>query len=639
MNKKITLLFLFVIAVSFGQRKAIADKYYNEYSYKKSAELYEKIFNKGDDSYEVLSRLGDSYYYNSDFIASEKWYKELSKKHEDIINPEYIFKYAQSLKSNGKIEESDKWILKLKNKNKYNNSVKSLQNNLNYFTEYTKKKKVFVNINNLSINTKYSDFGGFVFNDDFYFASTKPDGANDKRLYRWNNQPHLNIYKAKEVFKTEEKVLDVEDQVKVVSVSSKYHESNAIITSNGNTMYFTRTNFDGKKLKGGDDEVAHLKIYKTEKVGEVWGEAIELPFNNDNYSVGHPALSIDEKVLYFVSDMPNGFGLTDVYKVNILDNNTFSTPENLGENINTEGREMFPFIDSKETLYFASDGHLGLGALDVFEAKKEGDTYTKPVNLGAPINGAYDDFSFIINNKRNNGFFSSNRKKGKGDDDIYSFIVYSCKEDVSGVVYEAKTNKPLNDVTVKLISEEGEVVAEKVTNKDGSYSFELVDCEKNFTVTASKIDYKKDQKTAKTLDVNKQLITQNLQLEPLIVENQIVINPIYFDFDKDNIRNDAAKELGHIITVMQNHPKMIIKIESHTDSRGKKEYNRLLSDRRAKSTKKYIVSKGILSSRIQSAIGYGEGQLLNDCDDDKSNKCSKEEHQKNRRSYFYILKK
>ncbi|WP_028888840.1 OmpA family protein [Tenacibaculum ovolyticum] len=637
MRKNIYILVLLITTISFGQRKYAADRYFKEFAYKKAAELYQSIHKKGDDSYLVLSRLADAHYFNFEFAKAEKNYEKLMSLYEESVLVEHLFRYAQVLKTNGKITESDKWLLKLSGKKRNDSRAEALVKNKNYFTEYTKEKKVFVNINNLSINTKYSDFGGFVFNDDFYFASTKPDGANDKRLYKWNNQPHLNIYKAKEVFKTEEKVLDVEDQVKVVSVSSKYHESNAIITSNGNTMYFTRTNFDGKKLKGGDDEIAHLKIYKTEKVGEVWGEAIELPFNNDNYSVGHPALSVDEKVLYFVSDMPNGFGLTDVYKVNILENNAFSTPENLGKSINTEGREMFPFIDSKETLYFASDGHLGLGALDVFEAKKEGDTYTKPVNLGAPINGAYDDFSFIINNNRNNGFFSSNRKKGKGDDDIYSFIVYSCKEDVSGVVYEAKTNKPLNDVTVKLISEEGEVVAEKVTNKDGSYSFELVDCEKNFTVTASKIDYKEDQKSAKTLDVNKQLITQNLKLEPLIVENQIVINPIYFDFDKYNIRKDAEYELEHIVSVMKNNSKMIIKIESHTDSRGTKEYNKRLSTNRAISTKDYIISRGISSDRIESALGFGESQLLNNCDD--ASNCSKEEHQKNRRSYFYILKK
>ncbi len=632
------LIFISTSSSSFGQRKSIADKYFNEYAYKKSAELYESMFNKGDDSYAVLSRLGDSYYYNSNFIASEKWYKELLNKYISVVDSEYVFKYAQSLKSNGKTKESDKWILKIDVENKDDSRVKSLKQNLDYFVEYTKKEKIFININNLSTNTKYSDFGGFVFNDDFYFASTKPDGVNDKRLYKWNNQPHLNIYRAKENFNIKEKILDIEDQVKIESVSSRYHESSAVITSDGSTMYFTRTNLDGEKLKGGEDKTANLKIYKAEKAKGKWSNITELPFNNDNYSIGHPALSPDEKTLYFTSDMPNGFGLTDLYQVNILEENVFSIPENLGKNINTEGREMFPFVGSDSTLYFASDGHLGLGALDVFETKKQGKTYMKPLNLGAPVNSSYDDFSFVINNKRNNGFFSSNRKKGKGDDDIYSFIIYNCKEDVSGLVSEVKTNKPIPNATVRLIDATGKVIAEKTTNKDGTYFFELVECEKNFTITASKNDYKNDKKETKTLDVNKQLITSNLQLESLIIEDQIVINPIYFDFDKHNIRDDAAYELEHIVSVMKNHPEMVIKIESHTDSRGEKEYNRLLSDKRAKSTREYILSRGILSNRIQSAIGFGEGQLLNDCDKGSLSKCSEVKHQENRRSYFYILK-
>ena len=639
MNKRILILFLLVNAISFGQRKSIADRYFNEYAYKKSAELYESMFNKGDDSYDVLSRLGDSYYYNSDFIASEKWYKELLNKYVSVVDSKYIFRYAQSLKSNGKVKESDKWILKLDEANKDDLRVKSLKRNLDYFSEYTNRKKTFVNINNLSTNTKYSDFGGFIFNDDFYFASTKPDGVNDEKLYKWNNQPHLNIYKAKEFFNAKDKLLDLEDQVKIESVSSRYHESNAVITSDNNTMYFTRTSFDGKKLKKGKNKSANLKIYKAEKIEGEWRNIIELPFNDDNYSIGHPALSPDEKTLYFVSNMPNGFGSTDVYKVSILEENTFSVPENLGKKINTEDREMFPFIGSDNTLYFASDGHLGLGALDVFEAKKEEGIYTEPVNLGAPINGPYDDFSFIINNKRNNGFFSSNRKEGKGDDDIYSFIIYKCKEDVTGLVSEAKTNKPIYNAIVKLIDVEGKVIAEKITDKNGNYSFELVECEKEFTVVASKSDYKNAKRTTKTLDVNKQLITTNLQLESLIIEDQIVINPIYFDFDKHNIRDDAAYELEHIVSVMKNNSEMIIKIESHTDSRGEKEYNRSLSDKRAKSTRDYIVSRGIPSNRIQSAIGFGEEQLLNDCNDDNSTKCSVEKHQENRRSYFYIIKK
>ncbi len=637
MSKKILYLFLFISITCWGQRKSTADKYFKEYAYKKSAKLYESLFKKGDDSYSVLSRLGDSYYNNSDFVQAEKWYKELMKRYERIISPEYIFKYAQALKSNGKIKESDKWLLKLNKLKEQDSRAKALKQNTNYFIEYTNREKLYVNINNLSINTKYSDFGGFIFNNDFYFASTKPNGANDKKLYSWNNQPHLSIYKGQESFNKRAKILDVYASNRVQSLDSEYHESNAVITSNGKTMYFTRTSSDGKKLKGGENKVANLKIYKAEKVGDVWGNITELPFNNNDYSIGHPALSLDEKTLYFISDMPNGFGLTDIYKVNLLEEGKYSEPENLGRNINTEGREMFPFVGNDNTLYFASDGHLGLGALDVFESKIEEGKYTKSLNLGAPINGPYDDFAFVINKKRNNGFFSSNREGGKGDDDIYSFLIYNCKEAISGLVTETKTERPIKNAVVRLINSKGEVVAERKTEEDGTYSFREIECEKKFTVVASKDDYKSEEKITQTLDVNKESITTNLQLESLIVEDQIVINPIYFDFDKYDIREDATYELEHVVSVMKNHPEMIIKIESHTDSRGELSYNKWLSEKRAKATKYYIISRGISSDRIQSAKGLGEEQLLNDCDTKKGFKCKEEAHQINRRSYFYIL--
>ncbi|WP_420551737.1 OmpA family protein [Tenacibaculum aiptasiae] len=637
MGKKILYLFVFISVTCWGQRKSIADKYFNEYAYKKSAKLYESLFKKGDTSYSVLSRLGDSYYNNSNFVQAEKWYKELIKRYEKIISPEYVFKYAQVLKSNGKIKESDKWLLKLNNLRKEDSRGEALKQNANYFIEYTNREKLYVNLNNLSINTKYSDFGGFIYGNEFYFASTKPNGTNDKKLYSWNNQPHLSIYKGTESFNEEAKILDVFASKKVESVDSKYHESNAVITADGKTMYFTRTSSEEEKLKGGENKEANLKIYKAEKIGDVWGNITELPFNNDNYSIGHPALSLDEKTLYFISNMPNGYGLTDIYKVELLGGGKYSEPKNLGRGINTEGREMFPFIGDDNTLYFASDGHLGLGALDVFESKFVEGNYMKSLNLGAPINGPYDDFGFVINKKRNNGFFSSNREGGKGDDDIYSFLVYNCKEAISGLITETKTEKPIQNAVVKLIDSTGKVVTETKTKEDGTYTFNALECEKKFTVVASKDDYKSEEKIAKTLDVNKESITTNLQLESLIVEDQIVINPIYFDFDKYDIREDATYELEHVVSVMNNHSEMVIKIESHTDSRGEAKYNKWLSAKRAESTKEYIVSRGISSDRIQSAKGLGEEQLLNDCDEKNGTKCAEEAHQINRRSYFYIL--
>ncbi|MDY0781012.1 OmpA family protein [Tenacibaculum sp. IB213877] len=635
--KKTILLLTVVFCYNFiyGQNRYAADRYFKEFAYKKSAELYKSIYEKGDESYITLSRLGDSYYYNVDFEKAEHWYEKLMEKYQNEVSSNHIFRYAQTLKGNGKVKESDEWMLKLKKVSKNDSRVKYLEQNKEYFSEYTNKEKTFINIHNLSINSKYSDFGGFIYNDYLFFSSTRPD-ENKKQIYKWNNQPYLDIYKTKNKLVDNQNFLEVDEIEKEEQINSKYHESNPIITKDGLTIYFTRDNFDGKNLEFDKQGKTHLKIFKAEWVDGKWINIQELPFNSNEYSTGHPALSEDEQTLYFVSDMPNGYGGTDLYKVSILEDGSFGTPENLGNTINTESREMFPFIDSNNNLYFASDGHLGLGALDVFESKlNEEKKYTKPVNLGSPINSSLDDFAFVIDNYKGYGYFSSNRKGGKGDDDIYSFLIYKCKEDIKGLVTEANTNKPLSNVTIRLIDEEGKPIATQQTKQDGSYFFKKIDCEKKYTIAATKDDYKPFHKNTQTLDVNEKILQTDIQLESLIIEDQIVINPIFFDFNSSKIKEDAEYELEHIVSVMKNHPEMIIKIESHTDSRGTKTYNRILSDKRAKSTRDYIISRGIAKERIQSAIGYGEDRLLNHCND--NNKCTEEEHQKNRRSYFYIL--
>ena len=631
-------LILLISTVSFGQRKYAADRYFKEFAYKKASELYESIHAKGDDSYLVLSRLGDAYYFNFELDKAEKNYRKLMSIHEAIASSEHLFRYAQVLKSNGKNSESDKWLLKLKSVDGTDSRASALENNANYFVEYSNKAKTYINVHNLSSNTSYSDFGGFIYQDDLYFASTTPKTDKDKKLYKWNKQPYLNIYKAKQKNIKDKKILEVENSTMLADLSSKYHESNIIITKNGKKAYFTRDNYDGKRLKGDKDQISHLKLYSAEKIGELWGEVTELSFNSDVFSCGHAALSSDEKTLYFVSDMPKGFGGTDIYKVTILGNNKFSEPENLGRTINTEGREMFPFVGKDNELYFASDGHLGLGALDVFESKQEKGVYQTPVNLGAPVNGSSDDFAFIINQERTHGFFSSNRKGGEGDDDIYSFSIYKCKEDVKGVITDSRTGAPIQNAVVQLMNEKGETILEQKTGKSGTYLFEKMDCEMKLVVVASKENYRNTNKNTETLDINKEVIVANLNLESLIIENQIIINPIYFDFDLSNIREDAEYELEHIVTVMNSNPDLVIKIESHTDSRGTKNYNRNLSDRRAKSTRDYLISRGIATNRIESAIGFGEDSLLNNCDDANTSKCTEVEHQKNRRSYFYIVK-
>lgn len=639
MKKFTTIVLLFFVSVSFGQRKYAADRYFKEFAYVKSAELYEAIYKKGDSTQLVLSRLGDSYYFNSNSEKSEYWYAKMFAIHgQSTIPTEYYFRYSQSLKSNGKYAEADEWLMKIKEND---SRVKALKSNSNYFSEYSSKEKVFVNIHNVATNTPYSDYGAFVLNGKVYFSSTRPEGdVSTSKLYKWNRQPFLNVYQSTiSSTKISENVnaLDFTAAEKLQQISTRYHEASAIVTKDGQTMYFTRDNYDGKKLGSDKNRTSHLKLYKATLVDGNWTTITELPFNSDDYSTGHPALSSDEKELYFVSDMPGGFGATDIYKVDVLDNNTFGTPENLGKTINTEAREMFPFVSDDNSLYFSSDGHLGLGALDVFESAITNNTFSIPVNLGSPINSKKDDFAFSIFDNQTKGFFSSNREGGKGDDDIYSFGVYHCKENITGTVFDSKTKAVLRNAQVKLVDHDGNVIKSMITDERGIYNFESVDCETRFIVFADKIDYRTGISNVITIGIDSTTINADVALTPLVVEAQIVLNPILFDFDKSNIREDAEYELEHIVTVMNSHPEMQIKIESHTDSRGEKEYNRQLSDRRAKSTRDYIVSRGIAASRIVSAIGYGEDNLLNHCDDANVNKCSKAEHQQNRRSYFYIV--
>ncbi|KAB1153503.1 OmpA family protein [Tenacibaculum aiptasiae] len=649
MNLKNTLLpiLLMVTIAGFGQSKKVADRYYDEFSYVQSAKLYKALIEKkGDTSKHVISRLADSYYNNVETEKAEKWYQKLASIYKNDLEDRYLFKYAQVLRSNGKYKKSDSIFLTLAS-SKNNNRKEELKKE-NYLLDYSSNKNVRIGVRNLAINTPFSDFGGMLLNGKSYFTSAVPKGGKRERIYKWNNQPFLNIYSAEEEIQTlEENVKDtvltlVRPRLIDVPISSDYHESTPVFTNDGKTIYFTRNNVSGKKVGRDKKNTSNLKIYKANFINGFWMNVRELPFNGDEYSVGHPALSPDEKTLYFVSNMPGGFGATDIYKVAILGDDEYGEPVNLGETINTSDKEMFPFIGEDNTLYFSSNGHLGLGLLDIFQSKIKNDSIFSSIkNLGYPFNSKRDDFSFFIDETGKKGFFSSNRKQGKGDDDIYSFFIYTdppiCKQSIEGIVTETVNNTPVDGATVKLFDLQGKVIKEAISDFNGKYVFNDILCDKNYNILASKLDHKTTGKR-KIKIIKGKPTNVDLNLIPLIVGNQIVINPIYFDYNRAIIREDAQYELENIVTVMTNHPEVIIKIESHTDSRGPSDYNRKLSDRRAKSTRDYILSRGIEKNRIISAIGYGEDQLLNDCNDANKRKCTEEEHQKNRRSYFYIVK-
>ena len=624
------LALIFSCSLSYAQTK-LADKFFDNYGYIKAIELYEKAVEDGENSAHVLTRLGDAYYNNSNSEKAAYWYGEALKEHKKI-DAEYLYKYIQSLRSIGNYEEADKWFKELSAAQQGDSRLKGYNpDEVDLYAKLTSKNDVVVKVENLDFNSENSDFGSYIFNNKLYFASAR--GGNGK-IYSWNKEPFLDLYEV--ALTNNDGVVTYGSAMELSEdINTEYHEASVALTNDGKTMYFTRDNVNKRnRIKYDKKGTTHLKLYKATLVNDEWTNVVELPFNDEVFSTGHPALSPDNKTLYFVSDREGGLGQSDIYSVSINENGSYGTPENMGEKVNTEGREMFPFVAKDSTLYFSSDGHLNLGLLDIFKSDILKGLRNDPENMGSPYNSGYDDFAFFINSETEQGYFSSNRPGGKGSDDIYSFNAKECKEIISGVVRDSKTNIILSGVTVRLIDETGKVIEEQFTKDGGEYTF-TVDCNKTYTVVGSKPDYKDDQKTITTTTEDEKVNTVDLSLEPLIIDNQIVINPIFFDFDKWNIRTDAQYELENIVDVMRKHPTMIIKIESHTDSRGGDRYNMKLSDRRAKSTRDYIISRGIDANRIVSAIGYGESQLLNKCSNGV--KCTEEEHQLNRRSYFYIV--
>lgn len=635
-SKILIIIFTFCSSIIFSQVK-LADKFFRNYGYVKASELYEKAVIKGDESEHVLTRLGDCYYNNSNSEKAAEWYGMAVNKYEKI-NPEYIYKYIQSLKSLGNYTEADIWLKKfIAIQNDDSRITNYDADNSTKYDEFNNiDAKQIINVINLPFNSKYSDFGSFKFNNKLIFASAR--GEDETKKYAWNKEPFLDLYQVNIEENLESFEFGMPELIQASNINTDYHEASVTISNDGKTMYFTRDNVTRKnKIDYDKKGTSHLKIYKATLIEGLWQNIEELPFNDDVYSIGHPALSADNKKLYFVTDKEGGFGQTDIYEVDILENNKYGKPKNLGDKINTEGREMFPFVSKDSTFYFSSDGHLNLGLLDIFKSNFIKEPKAEPENLGAPYNSGYDDFAFFTMSEKENkiGFFSSNRPGGIGNDDIYSFNAYKCSQMITGIVQDSLSNIVLPEVTIKLINKVGKVINETKTNEIGKYEFE-VDCDQQYTVFAEKPDYKEYHKDIATNLEKEKVNDHNIYLQSLIRGNQIVINPIFFDYDKWNIRTDAEYELENIVDVLRLKPNMVIKIESHTDSRGKDKYNLKLSNRRAQSTRDYIISRGIAPERIESALGFGETQLLNKCSNGV--KCTPKEHQLNRRSYFYIVK-
>lgn len=618
----------------YAQKATIkrADKKYDSYAYIDVIQTYEKVALKGYKSEDMFKKLGNSYYFNANYESASKWYGELFAMNPNVES-EYYFRYAQSLKSTGELQKSNQLMAEFYTKSQ-NDSRGKLYNKTSNYLDEIKANSGRYNIEDSRINSKYSDYGTFVYDNKIYFASARDTGNFSQRKHTWTGEYFTNLY------------FSSVDSVKVKKIknglNSKFHEATPVFTKDGKTVYFTRNNYvNGKKGKS-DKKINFIKLYQATLQNNKWTNITALPFASDNYSTAHPALSPDERTLYFASDMPGTLGQSDLYKVSINENGGFGTPENLGKTINTEGKETFPFVTDENEIYFASDGHPGLGGLDVFAGKLNKDgTISDIQNLGNDINSPQDDFAYVIDPVSRIGYFSSNKDGGQGSDDIYKFVenkALRCVQQLSGQITDAVTGAILPESKVTLYENRTEKNT-TITDSNGAYKFE-VDCGKTYNVRAEKVEYA-TQEISITIGKLSGKTSLPIALHPATCKVTVGddlgkcfgIKMIYFDLDKSNIGPQAALDLEKILQVLNNNPTMKLDIRSYTDSRQTHQYNQALSDRRAKSTVNWLIKNGVTANRL-TAKGYGETALLNGCSDGVD--CTEAEHQMNRRSEFVI---
>ncbi|MGG5578223.1 OmpA family protein [Myroides sp. C15-4] len=651
MIKQIVQLGILSVALSFSfsgysqiKKEKKGDKDFDRLAYVDAIKVYERMADKGYVNTSILQNLADAYYFNGKLVEANKWYTELFEgtyEDKDLskLPSEYYYRYAQTLKAVENYPKSQELLDQFAALEKEDSRTALFNKNRDYLAHIENHSDRY-DIKLLDLNTEYSDYGGTIVGNQFIFTSARAtDHQSGNQIHSWTNESYTSLYSSTIGPNGFE-----EPVVFAAELNSKVNDATAVFTQDGNTMYFTRNNSKSSgRSKQNKDKTSLLKLYKAVKQSDgKWGLVEELPFNSDNFNTAHPALTPDDKWLYFVSDRKGTLGQSDLFRVALYENEGYGEVENLGNAINTEGRESFPFISSDNQLYFSSDGHPGLGGMDLFVSKiYPNGSFGPVVNMGTPINSSLDDFGFYLDPKQGKGFVSSNRADGKGSDDIYFLAEKPCKQSIEGIVYDKDTNEVLVDALVVISDALYQKSDTLYTNSKGYYVTSLLDCGNKYRIKAEKALY---NTVEVSFNINREpgVKTVNIGLEktekPLEVNDDLFkklqLQPIYFDFDKSNIRRDASIELMKVVEVMKEYPTMKLDVRSHTDSRGNDSYNMQLSDRRVKSTIKWMIEQGIDPSRL-TGRGYGESQLLNKCSNGVP--CTVEEHQLNRRSEFIIL--
>jgi outer membrane protein OmpA-like peptidoglycan-associated protein len=625
---------LLIPALIHAQSLYKAQKLMDKYDYSQAIEILKKAIAKEKTRDEALPMLAECYRLQHDILNTKSTYAQVVALPE--VKPEAFYYYAKALQGTGNYTKAREMFQKYAEKNpsdpKGSLYVSHCDSILGSWKGRTPEFEARIANN---INTVQSDFGPVFYEGDLIFTSDYIKNPGEGKPYGWTGNGYLNIMKSEP-----EKAGDFWGSMgKATEFDSKfnqkYHDGPASFSDDGNSIYFTRA-FRDKAKRNGIYKTELLKIFYATKNNGVWGEVKPFYLNSTTYSVGHPSISGDGKTLYFVSDMPGGQGGTDIWMCNLA-NDKMGPAVNLGPTVNTSENEMFPTIRDNGVLYFASDGHPGYGALDIFKTRNENGSWTTPENLYPPINSSFDDFAIAFLPGEKSGFFSSNRPEGVGNDDIYAFRIPeppALISYISGAVKDKTNMQPIAGATVFVYNTATGNVKVLKTGADGMYRT-LIDKPEEYIVKSMAPGYIADCTPfpkASMIPGTTSLAPRDLLLDKLVVNKTFRIENIYYNFDKYNIRKDAMPELDKLVTIM-NENEIVVELGSHTDSRGSFEYNDKLSQRRAESVVKYIVGAGIDKNRI-TAKGYGERQLVNKCADGVP--CTPEEQQANRRTEFKI---
>jgi outer membrane protein OmpA-like peptidoglycan-associated protein/tetratricopeptide (TPR) repeat protein len=619
--RNIYLTFSFVIASGLlsAQNKdtKIADKLFDRYEYVDAAQEYLKLVQSGKADAYVYKQLADSYFAIFNTKEAIKWYAKAVTQKQDA---ETYYKYAQMLKSNGNYDESDKQMKQFVALAPNDSRAKAFSSSPEYLPTLKGQAKLF-DVAKSDISSDKTDFGAVVTNDNsVYFSSAR---NTSRRNSNWE-EPYLDLYKA-----TYNANGTISEAVALSNLNTKWHDGPASVTADGKTMYYGSESFNEKEFtkdKAKLSKFGKIYLYKATFEDGQWTNSKPLPFNNASYDVRNPSVSKDGKTLYFSSNMPGGFGGEDLWKV-AINGDTYGKPENLGSKINTAANESFPYITDTNVLYFSSNGKDGFGGLDVYriDLTKGSDV----INIGAPVNTEKDDFAFTYNTSKKVGFFASNRS---GNDDIYKADPV-CGVQAIAVVKDAKTGIVLEAAAVVLVDAKDKTVGNQSSNLEGKTSFGIA-CNTSYAFQVSKQGYESGVFGVAKTDGGEVIVEALLQpIMPIITEKEVILQPIYFVYDKSNITKEGAAELDKLVDVMKEYPTMVIFAKSHTDNRGSDKYNLNLSERRAKATVQYLISKGIAKDRI-SGQGFGESEPKVVCEE-----CTEEQFAQNRRSEFLIVKK